>query len=197
MKTNCLSKLGTAAVVAGLLVSAGAISAQNMAAPTPPPVSAPAPQLAYGVPQVLQLAQAKIGDDTIIAYINNSRINYALDANQIIYLRQQGVSDVVVTAMLNQPKAGGVAPAPATFAAQPAAPAPAPAPVPAPTVTYVQTQPTVTYVQTAPPVTYYYSNPYYYPSYAYYPPVSFSIGLGWGGGWRGGACYRGGWRGHR
>ena len=189
--------MGTMAAFAGLLATVGTVMAQNMPAPDPKSVSAPAPQLAYGVPQVLQLAQAKISDDTIIAYINNSRINYALDANQIIYLRQQGVSDVVVTAMLNQPKAGVAVPAPATYAAQPAAPAPAPAPALAPTVTYVQTQPTVTYVQTAPPVTYYYSNPYYYPSYAYYPPVSFSIGLGWGGGWRGESCYRGGWRGHR
>jgi len=186
--------------VVGLMASATTVLAQSTpaTAPTiaPAPVTSSIPPLAYGVPQVLQLVQAKISDDTVIAYINNSRINYGLDANQIIYLRQQGVSDAVVSAMLNQPKPGAVAAAPA---APTATPAPAPAQVAsapvAPTVTYVQSQPTVTYVQT-PPTTYYYTQPYYYyPSYAYYPPVSLSFGFGWGGGWRGGyhGGYRGGW----
>src|SRR5271168_5310879 len=66
--------------------------------------SAPAPQLSYGVSQILQLNQAKVGDDTIIAYVRNAGNSYGLDANQIIFLRQQGVSEAVISAMLNQPK---------------------------------------------------------------------------------------------
>ncbi|MGA8181073.1 MAG: hypothetical protein WB792_13510 [Desulfobacterales bacterium] len=48
--------------------------------------------LSYGMPQVLQLAHAKISDSTIIAYIQNSGTVYNLDASQIVYLKQQGVS---------------------------------------------------------------------------------------------------------
>ena len=65
-------------------------------------VSQPAPQLSYGVPEVLQLTQAKVGDSVIINYIQNSGNNYGLNASQIIYLRQQGVSEAVINAMLTQ-----------------------------------------------------------------------------------------------
>ena len=195
MKTNYWQKALATLVVAGLVASASTVLAQTTPVTSPAPVST-APPLAYGVPQVLQLVQAKVGDDTIIAYINNAHISYNLDASQIIYLRQLGISDPVLMAMLNQPKAG-VAPAPAPVAySTPPAPAPVAAPTaPAPTVTYVQSQPSVTYVQSAPP-TVYYTQPYYYPSYGYgyYPPVSLSLGFGWGwgGGWRGGGWHGGG-----
>src|SRR5580698_3367122 len=60
----------------------------------------------YAVSQVIQLEQAKIGDDTVIAYIRNSGNNYNLSANDILYLCGQGASDAVLTAMLTQPKTG-------------------------------------------------------------------------------------------
>ena len=157
------------------------------------------------MPQVLQLAQAKVGDETIIAYIKNSGTSYGLNADQIIYLKQQGLSDGVITAMLNQPKPGVAAPAPSTPAPQPAA-EPAVATVPTPTPA-----PAVTYVQSTPPTTYYYyqSQPYYYPycypSYSIYPAVSFAFGWGgynhgyyrggYYGGWHGGVAGRVAWRG--
>ncbi len=77
------------------------------------------PQLSYGVSQIVQLAQAKVGDDTIIAYIKNSGNSYGLTVDQIIYLRHQGISDAVITTMLNQPK-------PAVAVATPTTPAPQP-----------------------------------------------------------------------
>ncbi len=148
-------------------------------------VSAPAPQLAYGVPEILQLAQAKVGDDTIIAYIKNSGNSYGLSADQIIYLRQQGVSDAVIKVMLNQPK-------PAAVASAPPAPQPAAAPASPQPVSTATVAPTVTYVQTAPAPAYYYYQPYYYPVYGgIYPAVSFSFG--WGGGY-GRGWHGGGWR---
>ncbi len=139
-----------------------------------------------GVYQVIQLEQAKISDGTIIAYIKSTADTYSLNASQILFLRQQGVSDAVITAMLTQPKA---APANVPVSPVPAA-SPAP-PVDASTaVVPTATAPaTVTYVQTAPaPVSYYY--PYYYP-YGYYygwphPVVYPWVGAGWG--------WRGGWR---
>jgi hypothetical protein len=209
MKTfNWQSKLATV-VVAGLVMSAVTVPAQSLATnPTPVttvvPVSAPVPQpappLAYGVPQILQLAQAKISDDTIIAYIRNSGTSFGLNAAQIIYLRQAGVSDVVITAMLNQPGPAVLPPQPSYAAPQPAPQAPAPAPqptysAPAPQTVYVPStpapEPTVTYIQSVPTTTDVYptySDPYYY------PPVSLSFGFGWGG-WHGGGF--GGRGGHR
>ena len=163
---------------AGLALSSSVAQAQN---------NASAPQLAYGVPQILQLEQAKVSDETIVAYIKNSGNSYGLTADQIVYLKQQGVSDTVMTAMLNQPKPAAVAYTPTTPAPQPVAQT-AIAPMPTATVA-----PTVTYVQAAPTPAYnYYAQPYYYPSYAWFPPVSLSFA--WGSGWHGGGYY-GGWHG--
>jgi hypothetical protein len=168
MKTQAFQKIMAVAVAAGLML-AGNVRAQNYPA---------AAQLSYGTAEVVKLAQAKVSDDTVIAYINTSGNNYNLSADQVLYLRQQGVSDIVITTMLNHAAAPAAAPAPAT-------------PAPQPVVSTVTPAPTVTYIQTAPP-TYYYQ-PYYYPApvYGWSPALSLSFGFGghWGGGWHGG-----GWR---
>ena len=180
--------------VAGLAWSASTTLAQDSSAANtvqPAAVNAPVVQLAYGVSQIVQLAQAKVGDDTIIAYVKNSRSSYGLNADQIIYLRQQGISDAIITTMLNQPRPGVAIAMPTTPAPQPVASTAYGGQVSTATVA-----PTVTYVQTVPDTTYY-SQPYYYPAYTWYPPVSFSFGWGggWGGGWHGGGYYRGGYGG--
>ncbi len=191
----------TGLVLSGASALAQGSTAANMAQPA---VSAPVPQLASGVPQILQLAQAKVSDDTIIAYIKNSGNRYGLNADQIIYLRQQGISDAVLTAMLNQPRPAAAAvmtamPAPPPLAAATGTESVSPGsstpvkgaallrgtPASAEPVSSATVVPTVTYVQTVPASTYYYYQPYYYPAYAWFPPVSFSFG--WGG-WRGGWC---------
>jgi hypothetical protein len=192
MKTTNLQKMAMVIAVAGLALTglaqdySGANTGQSAA------VNAPGPQMVYGVPQIIRLSQAKVSDDTILAYVNNGGIGYSLNADQIIYLRQQGVSDPIITAMLNHPKPAGMPYPPATPAPQPVAPAAysAPAastyiaPVPTPTVA-----PTVTYVQTAPPIYYYqpYYQPYYYPAYGIGPALSLSFA--WGGGWHGGGWH--------
>jgi hypothetical protein len=157
----------------------------------PPPVAAPAPQLAYGVVPILQLAQAKVGDDMIIACIKNSGNSYGLAADQIIYLRQQGLSSAVLTTMLNQPKPGVATAAPA----MPAATTSSVGTV-APTATYVQPQPAATYYYSVPATTYYYYEPFCYPVYGCCPAVSLSFGWGgrWGG-WHGGGFRSGGFHG--
>jgi hypothetical protein len=190
MKTRNWQKMVAVMAIAGLALSASTVLAQDSSAKNtvqPAAVNASVPQLTYGVSEILKLAQAKIGDDTIIAYIKNSRNSYGLDANQIIYLRQQGISDAVVTAMLNQP-------APGLAVATPTSPAPQPVAASTATTASGSTAtvaPTVTYVQTMPDTTYYYQ-PYYYPAYPWYPPVTFSFGWGWGGGWHGGGWHGGG-----
>ena len=135
----------------------------------------------------MNLARAKISDDTIVAYIKNSGNSYGLDAAQIIYLHQQGISDAVITAMLNQPKAGiatATVPMPTTSAPEPVASA-------------AYEQPTVTYDESE-PVTNYDYEPYYYPVYSgYYWSYPVVVSYGWGGyrhigGWYGGGGVRGG-----
>ena len=230
MKTRTFhrSLIAIAAVTALLATNIVAQDASTSATtPNVAQTAAPAgsaPQLSYGVPQVLQLSQAKIGDNTIVAYIQNSGTIYSLNASEIVYLKQQGVSDAVLTTMLNQRQrvtqaAAQTAPqAPATVTMpQPGSPdarsAETSTAVAQPTVTYVQTVPSSTVYVIPDTQTYQYYNNYYpaygyYPYYSgwYYPPVSFSFGFGggyrggyyhggWGGGWGGG--YRGGGGWHR
>ena len=166
-------------------------------------------RLSPGVPDVLKLVQSKIGDDTIIAFINNSAATYSLGASEIIYLREQGVSDSVITAMLNQHSNTPVATAPVTTAAVATAPAStapmatAPADPAQSSTAYAPaapayTQPSTVYVAPpAPAYGYYpdYYSSYYYPYYGdYYPPVSLSFGFGFGGhrgGFHGGGFHGG------
>lgn len=65
-------------------------------------VTAVAPVLSYGVPQILQLSQANVGDDVIVRYVQNSGTIFPLAADEIVFLKQQGVSDAVLKAMLDQ-----------------------------------------------------------------------------------------------
>jgi hypothetical protein len=151
-------------------------------------------QLSPGVPDVLKLGRAHVGDEAILAFISNSGRTYHLSVSEILYLREQGVSDQVVTAMLNsrQNAAATIAQA----APQPATTGPAadwvnssPQPAAQFAPTYVEAapvyaQPSPVYVYPAPSCGYYGSWPYYWG----YP--SLSIGFGFGGGHYGG--YHGG-----
>jgi hypothetical protein len=192
MKTQNFKKLFlTGAAVSALAMNLVAQDVSNATANPAAPQNAPV-QLSYGVMQIVQLSQAKVSDSTIISFIQNSRNSYGLDANQIIYLRQQGVSDAVVGVMLNQPKnvaASQIAPqASDTQTATATQPATA----------YVQSPPTSSVYVIPDTQTYYYNSsyyqPYYYPYYGWgYPAVSLSFGFGgrWGGGY-----YHGGWGGY-
>lgn len=201
MKTTYSKKLVAFLALASMALSVSTVLAQDSSATTTIQAT-PTPQLAYGVSQILQLAQAKVSDDTIITYIKNSGNSYGLTADQIIYLQQQGLSPAVINAMLSQPKPGVLAAASAPVATTTVTPAP---------VVAYDTQPSVSTMVTPPitgidptysaayssyyyqPYYYpYYSYPYYYPAYGYYgcyPGVTVSLGWGrgWGGyGWRGG-----------
>ena len=154
-----------------------------------------APQLPYGVSEVVQLAKANISEDTIVSFVQNSGNSYNLDANQIIYLKGQGVSANVINAMIGQRNRPV-----ATTATVPETPVPAPqpdntvataspAPAPPTTTSYVPSSTVYVIPDTQ---TYYYDANYapYYSGYYGWPAVS--IGFGWGGCWGG---YRGGWHG--
>ena len=164
----------------------GTLLADDSAAPSPQstpaaatPASPPAPaKLSWGVPDILKLAEAQIGEDAIVAYIQGSGRIYNLSVEEIVYLRSRGVSDRVITAMLEQRKRladkmpqSPPAPPPTFMPPQtpPATPPPQPAPPPQPT--YVASAP----VYVAPPTYVYYSYPRYYVPF---PAVSFGFRFG-------------------
>ena len=175
-------------------------------APTPAVQSAPV-QLPVEAWDVLRMAHGKVSDPTLIAYIKNSGKVYPLGASEILYLREQGVSDAVITAMLDQ-RANGPSPTPPTAppsvwansSPQPVAPTvqPPPAYAAQPAPTYAQPAPV--YAQPAPVYAYpsygygYYDYWPYYGAYWGYPAVSLSFGW-WGGrfgGYRGWGGFHGG-----
>lgn len=147
--------------------------------------NAPAP---YGVGDVLKLVHGNVSEDIIVTYIQNSGTVYNLTPQDLVSLREAGVPDRVVNAMLEQRKrvietAGAVPQGPAT------APYPyqAPAPAQAPLTPGEQGQGPVSTAYTVPYTPSYYDPgyygygygyPYYYPYYGAYWP--FYIGASFG-----------------
>jgi len=183
----------TLAAFCSTLTPAGA---QEAAPPAPAP-GVPAINKIYlssGAEDVLKLARAKVNDDVTIAFIQSSNRRFDLSANDILYLRKEGVSDRVLTAMLGQQ------PPPA---AQPAVTPPPTAPTSAePTATYaeapqyvsppvgaatVQVVPASTVYVATTPAYYSFCDPWPYWS-TWYPYPAFSIGFYWGWGWGWGGC---------
>lgn len=202
-RQSSLPALALTAFVA-LAMSLENAAAQDLSSSTTPP------PLSHGVAQVLQLSQAKVSDGVIVQYIQNSGTIYALSAPEIVYLKQQGVSDAVLNAMLNQRLRITGSTEPNTPTSSTAGQTvPVAATPTATTVAYVQTMPayvpssTVYIIPDTQTYNYYayYHRPYYYPYvspyYGWcYPGVSVSLGFGggWGGYYHSG--FHGGWH-HR
>lgn len=107
------------------------VAATNNAEPTLPS------DLSPGLADVIKLVEAKVGDEVVLNYIKSSGVTYHPTAAEIVYLTDLGVSDAVISAILQpaQPGVAAAAPAPEPVAAPVEAPAPvveAPAPEPAP-----------------------------------------------------------------
>jgi hypothetical protein len=81
--------------------------------------------------EIVKFAQAHMSDDVILAYIKNSGKSYNLSGDDMIYLTSQGVSQPVISALL-QTKGTAPTQAPAPVPTPTPAPAPEPAPAPAP-----------------------------------------------------------------
>ena len=81
--------------------------------------------------EIVKLGQAQMGDDVIVSYVKKSGKSYVLSADQIIYLRNQGLSQAVISSLLETKPAAPPPAAPAPMAPAPAMPAPAPTPPPA------------------------------------------------------------------
>jgi hypothetical protein len=214
-----LASLGAASLVV-LSATAQTPAPETTATPSAAASDAAPAKLPYGVEDVLKLSRAQVSEDITLSFIRNSGTIYNLAPKDIVYLKNEGVSDHVINAMLDQgksvPTIMGAQAAPATppAAAQAlvypdanAAAAAQASPQYAPTYA----QPAPVYVQPEPPYTppstvyvmpysspgYGYSSyyPYYGGSYGYYgPSVVFGFGFrggGYYGGHRGGG-FRGG-----
>ena len=101
------------------------------------------PAVSPGLEEIVKLSKAQMGDDVILGYIKKATTPFTLTADDIVYLKDQGVSQPVIAALL-QAKAATPVPAPAV------APVPAPAPAPAP-ASAPQPVPTVAVQPGAPP----------------------------------------------
>src|SRR5881392_3400707 len=118
MKTQLRSIISTTVpimVVSGMILGCGAesqkigqsenasaVSTQSVAnspaltpvapvQPIPQITSAP-PKLSPGVDEIVQLAQAGVGDEVLQAYIENSPVTYQLEVDEILYLHDLGLS---------------------------------------------------------------------------------------------------------
>src|SRR5436189_986346 len=86
--------------------AAQASTTQAVAATPGPQVTTPSSpaKLPFGVEDVLKLSRANISEDIILNYVQNSGTIYNLGPQDLVHLRDQGVSDHVLNAMLNQRK---------------------------------------------------------------------------------------------
>ena len=188
-------KTRTSRISLFLSVGAASLVALGATAETPVPAAtstatpsatdaAPA-RLPYGVDDVLRLSRAQVGEDITLNYIQNSGTIYNLGAKEVVYLRNEGVSDKVIKAMLDQRKT-----VPAEVAAQNALQAsanPGVSTPQAPTV-YVQSpsicvQPAPVYVEPAPdyvPASTLYVIPYGSSGFSYYRYPSYYSGHSYG-----------------
>jgi len=118
MKMNFLGKGFGGTVIAVLCLTGGSslpiASAQDQSVPVPGDATLPADiQPDSPLAQVVRLAQAGVDESVILAYINNSSSPFNLTSGEIIYLKDLGLPDDAVQAMMQRDQQLG---APATAA---------------------------------------------------------------------------------
>lgn len=89
-------------------------------------VAQTSPDLPAGVQDVVKLVKAGLEEDLVLAHIKKTGASYSLSADQLIYLRDQGVSQTELKALLGStapPVQTQVVPAPAPVDATPVVPA--------------------------------------------------------------------------
>jgi len=134
------------------------VSSVQHAEPVLPPNILPATPLA----EVIKLAQSGVGDNVMLAFITNSVKPFELNAEEIVYLNDLGVTSSVITTILQHDQ--GLKPLPSNLTSPAAPPPPEPEAV-AVAPTYVN-PPVATPVAEAQPT--YVSNNYFYDSLAPY-----------------------------
>jgi hypothetical protein len=217
-RTSLLLSVGAASLVA-LGATAQTAAPSQTATPTAPASDAAPAKLPYGADDVLKLSRAQVSEDITLNYIKNSGTIYSLTPKDIVYLKNEGVSDKVLNAMMDQRSnvPADVANQNALQAQAAASAMPQPLANPDPNAAPVYVQPPPFYVQPTPayvppepdyaPPSTLYVIPYGSSGYGYLPPYpSFCFGSGYGcgssvyymgGGYGGHHFYGGGhYRGH-
>jgi hypothetical protein len=116
MKTKSLRNLAGSAVAAILfLVGATGLVVNAQDQPPSPPPDNSTPDDSAVLPsnidpssplaQVVKLTQSGVSEDVITAYVNNSGSPFNLNSDQIIYLKDIGVPDTTVQAMIQRDQA--------------------------------------------------------------------------------------------
>ncbi|MSU57290.1 MAG: hypothetical protein EXS35_03760 [Pedosphaera sp.] len=186
--------------------SAAPATAGKAAAPANSAPTARSPALSTGLDDVVKLAKAGVDESVILAFVRNSGTAYTPTAQDVIQLREAGVSAQVTTTLMQHGAEVRQLAAESYQRTQPAAPAaPAPAATSQPVIVYSAAPSYVAPVSTVTvigyprndyysyPVSYsyggYYNSGYSYPRYNYsscYIAPRFSVGVNFGGGFRGG-----------
>jgi len=132
------------------ITASGMLCAQAQGTPAPvirvtPSGGAVPTTFSPSVAEVVKLAQSGVGDDVVIAYIKTSQVPYNLSANDIVALKNTGLSQPLITGMLNQDNALRNQSHPPGYPQQPPAPA-----EPAPVIPNAPTAPAAASVPPAP-----------------------------------------------
>jgi hypothetical protein len=151
-----LAGIITALLAAPALISNAAESAAPETGPDSKPPRAAAPRVRFSpaVAGIVKMVDAKVAPDVIKAYIANSPTTFDANVEEIIALKEHGIPDDIVTAMLAHNPRPLAAP---QTAAQPGVNAPAQAPTPPP----------------EPVPSYYPSYPAMHPEYSYVPVPAY------------------------
>jgi hypothetical protein len=184
-----------ALIVTGGFLAGATSSSQAQSSPAPAAKPAPIiitnapvggkgakPYLSAGVPEILRMHEAGVDKSVLLAFVQSSSVAYHPSAREVIYLRDEGLSPEIISAMLKrggelrdraadlqreelrtrqveQPAPAAPAPAPA----EPAQPQPSTTVVPQTTQVVYDSTPVYTY-----PARNYISFPYY--GYGYVRP---------------------------
>jgi hypothetical protein len=159
--------------------------------------------LPYGVEDVLKLSRARVSEEIIVKYVQNSGTVYNLTPEVLVHLKEEGVADRVMEAMLDQRSKVSATHSATYWADQAAAqntgqgqftapaqqpaptytqpPVPDPQPAPAPVVSTVHVIPHYRATYVTPYWPHYYHAPYAYSGW-YGPRLSVGFGFSFGHG---------------
>jgi serpin B len=91
----------------------------------------PPANLSPRLQEIVKLSQAQMGDDVILAYVKRSGVSYSLTADDMLYLKSQGVSQIVISALLQSTSTGTASAVNAEVASPPPQPLSLAKPLPA------------------------------------------------------------------
>lgn len=107
-----LAAIGGGVVLAGCLEADSEVVPRYSNSDTPaitraePEIAAAAPEtLSPAIAEIVKLAQSNVSEDIILTYIANASVDFNPSADEILYLKDLGMSDRVITAVIDLNKA--------------------------------------------------------------------------------------------